>query len=189
MKLPFRTLPSTSFGRARSDEELATLQREHASLQHARELQRWVGDGALHLDLKRKGSHSDSQRRWEAVRERAGKKPLHQLSSPRLAGPEGPGQCHLGLAQIAPIAPTAARQIEPPLHSACSESLQGGALDSLEKRGLGLRKNNSGVAVSLLQAAWQLPASRRAKAPSSPTLLPARLSCLRVRFCLIACTG
>ena len=65
--MPLRTLPSTSFGRGRCDEELATLQREHASLQHAQELHCWVGDGALHL--KRKGSHSDSQRSREAVRE------------------------------------------------------------------------------------------------------------------------
>ena len=78
-----------------------------------------MGDGPLHL--KRKGTHSDSQRRWEAVRERAGKKPRHELSSPRLAGPEGPGQCHMGLAQIA------AYQIEPPLHPAYLESLQGSA--------------------------------------------------------------
>ena len=80
--------------------------------------------------LKRKDTHSDSQRRWEAVRERAGKKPRHQLSSPRLAGPAGPGQCHVGRAEIA------ARQIEPPLHPAYSESLQGGALDSREKKGV-----------------------------------------------------
>ena len=129
-----RTLPSTSFGRAPSGEELATLQREHASLQLGQELQRWLGDHALHL--KRKGSHSDSQRRWEAVERKSGSKPL---SSPRLAGPEGPGgQCHRGLAQIAP---SAARQIEPPLLAACLENLQGGALESLEKRVSSLGKS------------------------------------------------
>ena len=105
-------------------EVMKNVSKESASLQLGQELHRWVGDGALHL--KRNGSHSDSQRRWEAVRERAGKTP-YELSSPRLAGPEGPGQCHFhfGLAQIAPIA---APQIEPPLHPAYSESLQGGAL-------------------------------------------------------------
>ena len=83
-------------------------------------------------------------------------KTRHELSSPRLAGLEGSGQCHVGLAQIAPIA---ARQIEPPLHPAYLERLQDGALDSLEKRGLGFRKNNSGVAASLLQVQLTVAAS------------------------------
>ena len=77
---PCRRLHS---GRARSDEELATLQREHASLQHAQELHRWVGDRALHL--KREGSHSDSQRTGQAVRERAGRS--HATSSRHPAWP------------------------------------------------------------------------------------------------------
>ena len=68
---------------------------------------------------------------------KSGKKPRQEVSSPRLTGLEGPGQCRRGLTQIAPIA---ARQIEPPLHPACLESLQGGAVDSL--------------AVCLLQAQW-----------------------------------
>ena len=108
--LPFRTLPSTSFGRARSDEKLATLQREHAaSLQHGQELQRWVGDGALHLDLKRKGTYSGQPETRGSCERKSGKKQRHELSSPRLAGPEAPGQCQChGLAQIA------ARQIDLP---------------------------------------------------------------------------